>query len=256
MVLTLKLKEGMIRRRIKDLRMWFFMPIILFPVLLNAQTGFSEWEWYYFTKNASTAQQDFVQNVVFPRDLLFPKIETSRTFSDQRGLWNIFLKKCFAGFFTESKSYGFNKSVSLVYGLLNLGNYDTYRFHMVLKKNINDTAWVEQLYTALLPVIKESWKLLDAGTMANYKIIISHVENYLKRFDFKAEDAYYRKLQKANTPEYFIIYNPGTVKRNELRKGEAFIFRRMSDSKNGVGNWSIKWGQKMVKKLKADLKIR
>lgn len=166
--------------------------------------------------------------------------------------WNIYLKKCFAAFFTESKSYSFNKTATLVYGLLNLGNYETISFHPQLKSNINDTVWVEEVYHSLIPVIKESWNILDQDTKRIYTEIIKYTETYIHTFNFKEE----LKYQKEAPLEKFISCSCKSSGKNEFRKAEAFIFRRICDSHAGKGNWTIPWTKKMLLILQTELDIK
>jgi hypothetical protein len=238
------------------IRLWLFVEILVFTHYANAQEGFSSWEKNYFRHYCTLEQKNFINKVEFPSGILFPKIEPVKFCINEQQSWNLFLKKCFAAFFTESKSYAFNKTASLVYGLFNLGNYDTYRIQPILKSNMNDTAWAESVFSSLTPVLKESWILLDAETRNIYSDIICHTENYLKTFNFKKEHAYFVQLQKYSRVDNFIKYNYGSKQANEYRKAEAFVYRRIFDKSRGKGNWTEKWMIKMIKDLKQKLQIK
>jgi hypothetical protein len=231
------------------------LSVLLCIQVSRAQVGFSDWETTYFMANATKEQKDFLKKVEFPRSVQFPKIKPLKYGFDNIFCWNIYLRKCFAAFFTESKSYEFNKTATLVYGLLCPGNYETLSYHPQLKASINDTLWSENVYNSLIPFISESWKLLDANTRNIYTEIIRHIDIYLQEFDYQAEFKYQQKLEKQVKLENFTLFSDNSSSKNEFRKAEAFIFRRISDSKAQNGNWTILWMQKMVNQLKKELKI-
>jgi hypothetical protein len=222
----------------------------------KAQIGFSDWETAYFSMNATKEQKDFIDKVVFPRSIHFPKIKPFKYGFDNIHCWNIYLKKCFAAFFTESKSYAFNKTASLTYGILNLGNYDTFRFHSQLKSSINDTSWTEMVYNDLMPDFRESWNLLDPETQSIYVDIIRHTDRYLKTFNFQDELKYQKKLSDESNLDGFIRHSYDSSDSSEYRKAEAFVFRRIYDSKTGNGNWTVPWIRKMLDNVKEQLGIR
>lgn len=223
---------------------------------LFAQQGFSDWEKSYFKKNSSDEQIAFIKKLKLPDELAFPKIIFEKNvIVDSRYSWCSYLKRSFAAFFTEAKSYKYNKKVALAYGILNLGNYDVFKYHEGLKKCINDTLWVEKTFNTLLPVLKESWYLLDNNTRDIYKSIIKHTENYLGSFNYEEERTYKNQLIVLSKPDDFIVKSRNSNIKNDFRKAEAFIFRRMNDSNERKGNWSIYWARKMLLKIKRSLVI-
>jgi hypothetical protein len=236
-------------------RVLFFITISFIIPASKAQTGFSDWEIAYFKMNSTYAQKEFIDKVEFPRDINFPKLKPKKFGFDDIHCWNIYLKKCFAAFFTESKYYAFNKATTLVYGILSLGNYDTYSFQSQLKSSLNDTLWAEKVYISLIPVFTESWKLLDPNTRKIYSEIIKHTENYLKKFSYQAELQYLNKVKKESKLENFTLFSYNSSYKNDFRKAETFVFRRINDAKSGNGNWTITWISKMIKKLKTQLRI-
>jgi hypothetical protein len=236
-------------------RLMLIVSVMLCIKVSVAQVGFSEWETAYFSTNATKEQKDFLKKVEFPRSLQFPKIKPLKYGFDNIYCWNIYLRKCFAAFFTESKSYEFNKTATLVYGLLCPGNYETLNYHPQLKSSINDTLWSENIYNSLIPFFSESWKLLDSDTRKIYTEIINHIDNYLKTFNYQSELKYQQQLENQFKQENFTLFSSNSSSKNEYRKAEAFIFRRINDSKANNGNWNILWMRKMIQKLKAELKI-
>lgn len=222
---------------------------------IRAQEGFSLWEKKYFQKNASKIQREFVKKVTLPFGIKVPAVKPSIYSLDNRRGWDAFLKRSFAAFFTESRSYRYNKKVSLVYGLFNLGNYDVFNYQNALKVHINDTLWVEENFRLLLPLLKESWYLLDNETRTIYTSILKHAEIYLKTFDFEEEKRYCNQLIVLSKPEQFITKSRGSSSINEFRKAEAFIYRRMRDAKEQKGNWTVNWAKKMLDRIKRSLVI-
>ena len=222
---------------------------------MKAQEGFSDWEKSYFTKNASSKQQEFVKKVTFPDKIEVPKVKPARFGMNEKQGWDACLKRSFAAFFTEAKSYRYSKTVTLVYGLFNLGNYDAFKYQPALKNHFNDTAWVEETFSTLLPLFKESWYLLDNDTRIIYVSIIKHTERYLRTFDYQQELKYHRQLVLIHKQDDFIIKSSNSASKNEFRKAEAFIFRRIKDAKENKGNWTVNWLQKMLKNLKLRLLI-
>jgi hypothetical protein len=239
----------------KSMIMVFVIISFIIP-FSKAQVGFSDWEIDYFKINSTNVQKKFIDTVEFPRNLNFPKLKLKKFGFDEIYCWNIYLKKCFAAFFTESKSYAFDKAVTLVYGILSLGNYDTFSFQSQLKSSLNDTIWAENVYTSLIPVLKKGWNILDPETKNIYSEIILYTENYLKRFNYQSELLYQQKLQEQSKIENFTLYGCQATCKKEFRKAEAFIFRRINDSNSGKGNWTIQWISKMLSKLKAQLGIQ
>ena len=232
-----------------------FLQILFLVQICNAQIGFSDWETKYFSTNATPEQKDFLKKVVFPRNIHFPRIKPYKYGFDNMHCWNIYLKKCFAAFFTETKSYDFNRTASLTYGILNIGNYDTYNFHSQLKSSISDTGWVELVYAALIPFFKESWGLLDPKSRYVYNEIARHTESYLNNFNYDEEKEYLEKLDSDLKPDNFIDFSPNSLSKNEYRKAEAFVFRRIDEAKAEKGNWTIPWIRKMIIRAKQDLGI-
>ncbi len=229
--------------------------VIVNVTTINAQEGFSEWEKNYFQKNASFNQQEFVKKVSFPFCIKLPTVKPSKYSMDIRRGWDACLKRSFAAFFTESKSYKYSKRVALVYGLFNLGNYDVFNYQAALKDNFNDTLWVEETFKAMLPVLKESWYLLDRDTRNIYISILKHADNYLQTFDYEEEKLYCNQLIVLSKPEQFITLGINSKQKNEFRKAEAFIFRRIRNAKEHKGNWTIDWVKKMVNLIKRSLVI-
>lgn len=239
------------------LKMKVSLLIMLFFGLshLIAQEGFSDYEKSYFTRNASSQQREFVNKVTFPTTITVPWVNPPDNCKDEKQAWDVCLRRSFAAFFTESKSYGHNKQVALVYGLFLLGNYDVFNYQSALKKQFNDTAWVENTFVAILPMIKESWYLLDKDTRNIYTGIIKHTDRYLKSFDYQREMKYFNELIIFSRQDEFIQKGSLDGPKNELRKAEAFIFRRIKDAHENNGNWNVKWVQKMIIKLKRGLII-
>ncbi|NJO88013.1 MAG: hypothetical protein HC831_02895 [Chloroflexia bacterium] len=220
-----------------------------------AQEGFSDWEKTYFQENATESQKEFVKKVTLPFGIKVPNVRPSIYSMDIRRGWDACLKRSFAAFFTESKSYQYNKTVSLVYGLFNLGNYDVFNYQSALKENFNDTLWVEQTFTLLLPLFKESWYLLDSETRDIYAAILKHSEKYLETFDYEGEKLYCNQLIVLSKPDQFIAKSINCSAANEFRKAEAFIFRRMRDTEDQKGNWTVNWAKKMLNRIKRSLVI-
>jgi hypothetical protein len=234
----------------------FLIITVLFSIQVSkSQTGFSDWETAYFSLNATAAQKDFIKTVEFPRCISFPKIKPFRYGFDNIYCWNIFLKKYFAAYFTEAKYYSFNKTASLTYGILNLGNYDNFHFSLQLKSSINDTAWVENVYSALKPIIRQSWDLLDSDTRFVYVEILYHTKNFLDRFDYQEELRYQQMLSINSKSDEFIVHGYKSSEINEFRKAEAFVFRRINDSQVQKGNWTISWIRKMITDVMNELGI-
>lgn len=224
--------------------------------VLFAQHGFSDWEKSYFKKNSTDEQKNFINKLHLPDDLIFPKISLEKNvIIDSRYSWGTYLKRSFAAFFTEAKSYKYNKTVALAYGLLHLGNYDVFKYHKGLKKCLNDTLWVEKTFNTLLPAFKEGWYLLDNNTRAIYKSVLKHTENYVYSFNYEEERTYKNQLIVLSKPEDFITKSRDTNLKNDFRKAEAFIFRRIHDSKGLKGNWTIYWIKKMLVRIKRSLVI-
>jgi len=222
---------------------------------IKAQEGFTNWERSYFKKNASLKQQEFVKKISLPFGIKVPNVRPSKYSIDIRQGWDACLKRSFAAFFTESKSYKYNKTVALVYGLFNLGNYDVFKYQTALKEHFNDTLWIEQTFAALQPLLKESWYLLDSETRNIYISILKHIGKYLQTFDYEDEKLYCIQLEVLTKPHQFITKSINSSSRNEFRKAEAFVFRRIRDAKENKGNWTINWAKKMVKRIKRKLMI-
>ncbi|MDF1549110.1 MAG: hypothetical protein P1P88_14895 [Bacteroidales bacterium] len=239
----------------KRIRAVFLTAFLSSSSLIFAQEGFSNWEKSYFEKNASSQQREFVNNISLPEKIEVPKIKTNSNSLKEKKIWDVFLKRSVAAFLTEPKSYAYNKKVALVYGVLNLGNFDVFYYHEALKNNMNDTAWVENSFLELLPLIKQSWYLLDKETRDLYISIIKHCENYLKSFDYEQEKKYYAQLILLEQEDKFISNSCKSTSINEFRKAEAFIFRRINDAKENQGNWTKKWTMKMLRKLRRSLLI-
>jgi hypothetical protein len=222
---------------------------------IRAQEGFSEWEKAYFQENATANQKEFVKKVTLPFGIKVPSVRPSIYSMDIRQGWDACLKRSFAAFFTESKSYKHNKTVALVYGLFNLGNYDVFNYQSALKGNFNDTLWIEETFTLLLPLFKESWYLLDNETREIYTTILKHSEKYLETFDYEEERLYCNQLIVLSKPDQFITKSINCSATNEFRKAEAFIFRRIRDAKEQKGNWTVSWAKKMLDRIKRSLVI-
>lgn len=240
---------------IKTIRAVFLTALLSISTPFFAQEGFSNWEKSYFEKNASSQQREFVNRISLPEKIEVPKIKEHTNFSNEKKAWDVCLKRSFAAFLTEPKSYAYNKQVALVYGLFNLGNFDVSTFQQALKNNFNDTAWVENSFLELLPLIKQSWYLLDKETRDLYISIIRHCENYLKSFDFEQEKKYYAQLILLEQEEKFTSKSCKSNSNNDYRKAEAFIFRRIYDAKENNGNWTKKWAVKMLRKVRRSLLI-
>ncbi len=222
---------------------------------IYAQEGFSDWEKKYFQENATKSQKEFVKKVTLPFGIKVPNVRPSIYSMDIRRGWDACLKRSFAAFFTESKSYRYNKTVALVYGLFNLGNYDVFKYQSALKEHFNDTLWLENSFTLLLPLFKESWYLLDKETREIYTTILKHSEKYIETFDYEEEKLYCNQLIVLSKPDQFITKSINGSKKNEFRKAEAFIFRRIRDAKEQKGNWTIGWAKKMIDRIKRGLVI-
>ena len=220
-----------------------------------SQEGFSDWEKSYFNKNASTKQKAFVNRITIPDNLNVPTVKSSSYGKYEKYGWDACLKRSFAAFFTEAKSYGYKRPVALAYGLLNLGNFDVLNYQYALKSHFNDTAWVEQTYKTLTPLIKESWSLLDKNTKLIYISIIKHTERYLRTFNYNEELKYYNQLEKSSTQDQFIVKGNKSTSNSEYRKAETFIFRRIKDANENNGNWNKRWIKKMLIRMKRLLRI-
>ena len=234
-----------------------FLSLLAFISLYcgRAQEGFTSWEKSYFKKNASLKQREFVNKISLPFEINVPNVNPSKYSMDIRRGWDACLKRSFAAFFTESKSYKYNRTVALVYGLFNLGNYDVFKYQTALKENFNDTLWIEDAYSALQPLLKESWYLLDGETRSIYTSILKHTDEYLQTFDYEDEKLYLIQLDVLSKPEQFITQSINSSSRNEFRKAEAYIFRRIRDAKERKGNWSVDWAKKMLRRIKRSLVI-
>jgi hypothetical protein len=223
---------------------------------LIAQEGFDDFEKQYFKKEASEKQKTFVDGITIPKNIKLPKLDKEFDNYGNKLSWDAYFKKSFASWFVQPKSYNYNKSVAIAYGIFGLANFETRFYIENLKNNLNDTIWMEQTYKEMKPVLIQAWPLLDDSTRTIYIELIRDVEVYMKNFDYGKEKNYLENLKKFNQEYKFTSTRLFEEDYYVFRKADAFIFRRINDSKKGLGNWSEYWVAKMIKDLKKTFKIK